>query len=297
MEPAKPGLSSEIARIAHPWVLLASLLFYALGAGISDYLGHNLNWNAYLAGQASVLFLLLSSYFLREFYALPLVSPSRRGEPAPVLSRYNLLAISATTLTAGAVLTVMLFASGALNPPAFVFLGAAFLLAIAYALPPLRLAESGYGELVLAIFMANLVPGFAFLLQSGELHRLILLLTFPLTFLYLAASLAISMEHYLRDIHEERRTMLTRLGWQRGMNLHNILILLGFFSLGSAALVGLPWNLTWPGLLGLAMGVFQIVQMVTIANGAKPHWALLRITAAATVALTVYFMTYALWIG
>ena len=297
MESPKPGLSSELARIAHPMVLLASFLSYALGAGIAAYLGHAVRGDVYLAGQAAVLFLLLSSYFLRELYSLPVVSASRRGEPAPLLSRNNLLAVAATTLTAGAVLTVLLLSSGALTLPAFFFLGAAFLLGMVYALPPLRLAYSGYGELVFAILMANLVPAVGFLLQSGEFHRLLAMLTFPLTFLYLAANLAVHLERYPQDVREGRRTMLTRLGWQRGMTLHNLLILLGFLALGSAALVGLPWNLTWPGLLGLVVGAFQIAQMIAIANGAKPRWGLLRVTAAATFAVTAYFLTFALWIG
>ena len=87
MEPVKPKLTGEIARIAHPMVLLASVLLYALGGGIADYLGHAIHWDAYLAGQAEVLFLLLSSYFLREFYSLPMVPPSQRGLGAPVISR------------------------------------------------------------------------------------------------------------------------------------------------------------------------------------------------------------------
>jgi len=278
-------------------VLLASVLLYALGGGIADYLGHAIHWDAYLAGQAEVLFLLLSSYFLREFYSLPMVPPSQRGLGAPVISRNYLLAVSATSLTAGAVLTVLLFASGALNFSGFVFLGAAFVLAMLYALPPFRLVYSGYGELVLAIVMANLVPSIALMLQGGEFHRLVVLLTFPLTFLYLSSYLAVHLERYAQDVREGRRTMLTRLGWQRGMNLHNLLILLGYFTLGSAALVGLPWRLTWPGLLGLVIGAFQIYQMIAIGNGSKPRWVLLRITAASTFALTVYFMAFALWIG
>jgi 1,4-dihydroxy-2-naphthoate octaprenyltransferase len=297
MEPVKPTLAREILRISHPWVLLVSFLLYAMGAGIAVYLGSSVRWDVYLAGQGAVVLLLLSSYYLHEFYSLPAVSAFERSVPVPVLSRNNLLVVTATTLTAGAVLTVMLFASGALNPPAFIFVALAFVLALAFAMPPLNLASIGYGDLVLAILVSNLVPGLAFLLQYGEFHRMLALLTFPLTFLYLAASLALHLEHYAQDVHRDRRTMLVRLGWQRGMSLHNILILLGFLALGSAALVGLPWALTWPGLLGLVVGAFQIVQMLTIANGAKPRWGLLRISAAATFTLTVYFLTFALWTG
>jgi 1,4-dihydroxy-2-naphthoate octaprenyltransferase len=297
MEPVKPTLFGEITRISHPWVLLACILLYALGAGIAKYLGSVIHWDTYILGQGALLMLLLGCYFLREFYRLPLVPVSDRTLPAPVLTRNHLLVVVATALTAGAVLTVLLLANKALIPPAFVFLGLAFLLALAYAMPPLHLANSGYGELVLSILMANLVPAVAFFLQNGAYFRLLVLMTFPLTFLYLAAYLALHLERYAGDLHYNRRTMLVRLGWQRGMSLHNILILLGFLTLGSSALLGLPWPLTWPGLLGLVTGAFQVFQMLTIANGAKPRWGLLRITAAATFALTVYFMNFALWTG
>jgi 1,4-dihydroxy-2-naphthoate octaprenyltransferase len=143
----------------------------------------------------------------------------------------------------------------------------------------------------------NLIPALAFLLQTGEFHRLLALLTFPLTFLYLATNLALNLGRYSDDIRQERKTMLTRLGWQRGMNLHNLLILIGFFVLGSAALVGLPWSLTWPGLLGLPFGVFQIVQMNMIAAGGKPRWRLLNVNAGSTLAVTAYFIALALWTG
>jgi 1,4-dihydroxy-2-naphthoate octaprenyltransferase len=159
------------------------------------------------------------------------------------------------------------------------------------------LAHRGYGELISTILIANLTPALACLLQYGELHRLVAFLTFPLTFLTLAAGLALKLETYAADIQRERKNMLTRIGWQRGMVIHNLLILTGFLFLGTARLAGLPWNLTWPGLLALPVGLFQIIQMQGIANGSKPRWRLLAITAAATLALTVYFINLALWTG
>ena len=68
--------------------------------------------------------LLLSSYFLREYFDLPALPEERRkpGEP-PRLLRSNILQIAATFLTVGAVLTVMLFAQGALSPEGFLLLG------------------------------------------------------------------------------------------------------------------------------------------------------------------------------
>lgn len=298
MNQPAPSLSQELLRIAHPWVLALSAGLYALGGGIADYLGFSIDWPVYLIGQALVLLLLLSSYFLREYYDLPALPEARRkpGE-APRLLRTGVLQIAATTLTVGAALTVLLFSQGRLEPAGFLLLGIAVLLGLAYAVPPLRLAYSGYGELILAVVLANFAPALAFILQAGELHRLIALITFPLTFLYLASYLAISLQRYPQEERKGRRTMLVRLGWQGGMSLHNLLILAGFLLMGAAALLDLPWTLTWPGLLGLPVGLFQIWQVLAITNGAKPRWRLLELTAGATLALTIYFLNLALWGG
>jgi 1,4-dihydroxy-2-naphthoate octaprenyltransferase len=298
MNQPQPTPSQQLLRIAHPAVLAISMLTYALGAGIANYLGAPTSWPAYLSGQAAFLLLLLSSYFLREFFDRPALpeSPRKPGD-LPRLTRANLITIAATTLTIGSVLTVLMYARGFLNPTAFLVLGLTVLLALAYALPPLRLAHSGYGELVTAFLIANLIPALAFLLQYGELHRLLAFLTFPLTFLALASALALRMQTYAADTGADRKNMLTRLGWQRGIVIHNMLVLIGFLVLGTAALAGLPWPLTWPGLLGLPIGLAQIIQMQAIGSGARPRWRLLAITAAATLTLTIYFITLTLWTG
>jgi 1,4-dihydroxy-2-naphthoate octaprenyltransferase len=110
-------------------------------------------------------------------------------------------------------------------------------------------------------------------------------------------SLAIALPGYADDVKYNRQTLLVRLGWQRGMTLHNIVILLAYVVLGLAAAFGLPWPLAWPGLLTLPVGIFQIWQILQIGNGARPNWRLTRITAMSTLALTSYMLAYALWTG
>jgi len=79
------------------------------------------------------------------------------------------------------------------------------------------------------------------------------------------------------------------------MTWHNLLILAAYFFIGLDLLLGLPWSIAWPALLTLPLGIFQIWQMVQIANGAKPRWGLLELNAVATLGLTAYFITFALW--
>ncbi len=289
-------------RAARPLSLIAGILLYTLGGGIATYLGAAIEWQVYWIGQGAVTLLQLSSFFLREYFdraAQPpfeTPSPTREdGEERRPVARVFFLQVALTSLTAGAVLTVLLFAGGNLNPVAFLFIGLAFVLGILYSIPPFRLVYSGYGELIISILITNLFPAFAYVLQAGELHRLLAMLTFPLTFLYLAAILAQSLPSYLEDVRLNRQTMMTRLGWQRGMSLHNFLIVAAYILLALSVLAGLPWQLAFPAFLALPVGVFQIWQINSIAGGGKPRWRLLTFTAMASIGFAAYFINLALW--
>jgi 1,4-dihydroxy-2-naphthoate octaprenyltransferase len=316
MNPTGAAIIRAVFRAARPWSILAGVLLYAIGGGIAAYLGNPIDWPAYWLGQGAVTMLQLSSYQLHEYFNRSSQPPfeqlprqRRRPTDAPpglseedsspieiIVPRLVFFQVAAATLTIGAVLTVLLYAEHLLNPAAFLFLGLAFVLSFAYAVPPFRLAYSGYGELVLSILVANLFPALAYLLQVGELHRLLAMLTFPLTFLFLAAALALSLRGYMDDIRKNQQTMLVRVGWQRGMTLHNALIALAYIVMAITFIAGrLPLRLAFPIFLPLPVAAFQIWQMNRIAGGAKPRWNLLQYTALATIGLTVYFMIIALW--
>ena len=164
-----------------------------------------------------------------------------------------------------------------------------------YSIPTVRLVSSGYGELTTSIIVANLVPALAFLLQRGELHRLVAMSTFPLTLLHLAMMLAFELPDYGNDVKFEKLTLMVRLGWERGMNFHNLLILSAYLLIGLAMLLGFPTSVGLPALLSLPLGVFQIWYMNRIAAGAKPHWSTLGLMAILVFGVTVYLMTFVFW--
>ena len=167
--------------------------------------------------------------------------------------------------------------------------------AVFYSVPPVRLAFSGYGELVVAILFANFLPAFAFLLQKGELHRLLAMSTFPLTALGLALALSYELADYAADLKHGRRTLMVRMGWQRAMLLHNGMILVAFLLLGLALSFGLPLFIGLPAFLPLPLGLLQVWQMRRISEGARPNWRALRLTAVVIFATTAYLLTFAFW--
>lgn len=284
--------------------LLAGALLYVLGAGIVVYRGDLFDWRNFWLGLALVVLLQLSCSYLTTYYTrLQSPMPDRvassedsSGDGIP-LSRGMLLLLAISTLTAGAMITVSLLAVDAITPAVVLVLGLAFILAFAYAVPPFRLVYTGYGELVMAILLTNLVPALGYLLQAGEMTSLLGTLTFPLTALYLAMLLALSLESYYADIKAGKQTLMVRLGWQRGMFLHNVLILIAYLLIGIGMLLNMAWALTWPRLLTLPIGLFQFWHIWQISNGGKTRWKLLRITAIATFAITVYLQAFTLWVG
>jgi 1,4-dihydroxy-2-naphthoate octaprenyltransferase len=171
-----------------------------------------------------------------------------------------------------------------------VFLGAFF-----YSVPPIKLVSSGYGELVSSILLANMVPAFAFVLQTNELHRLLAMSTFPLTALSMAAMLAFEFPDFASDLKAEKRTLLVRLDWRQGMTVHHLLIFSAYLLLALAYFFGMPTAIALPAFLTLPLALLQIWYLRRIAEGIKPNWTALTLNAVVIVALAAYLLTYAFW--
>lgn len=300
MQTPKLSIFRIFTRAARPWMLAAVTLFYLLGLGTAVYLGELIRWQIAATGWGAAVFLMVSSFWLKAYFdrlADPLGKRSGENAPEQRLEPGLWLQMAVTALAAGAALTVALIFQGALSLTGWLVLGLAFALAFFYAVPPLRLSETAWGEMAQALLAANLIPALAFVLQVGEIHRLIAMLTFSLTAWTLAAFLALGLKDYARDLKWGRKTLLLTLGWQRGMVLHNVLIMSGYLLLVTASAVGLPWRLTWPVLLTLPLGLFEIWQVVQINNGAKPRWPLLDLTARGLVGISAYLLAISVWLG
>ena len=291
-------------RMSRPLFLLGGILVYALGVGIAHYLGSPINWELYLLGQAWVTMLQLGTHYLNEYYD----APSDQGNPNRTpfsggsgavgpgkLPRSTALLAAAGCLTVMASLTVLLINTKHLVPPTVLVMVVCFIGAFFYSAPPLRLASSGYGELTTSILVANLVPAFAFLLQVGDLHRLVAMTTFPLTALHLSMMMAFELPDYASDVMHEKRTLLVRLGWKTGLALHNALILAAYLLLALAVTIGMPFFIALPAFFTLPVGLLQIWQMRRIGDGAAPNWRALTLTAVVLFAAAAYLLAYAYW--
>jgi 1,4-dihydroxy-2-naphthoate octaprenyltransferase len=286
-----------LLRLSRPFRLLFACLAYILGAGIARYLGVHLDGGAFWLGLAWLLPLQVAAHLLTEAFRPPHEPLGEADTPAGRLRlRTFLLQVSAAALTLAAAFTVVMLRLKIITPSSGLFLGLTFLLLMAYAAPPLRLADAGFGELALAVLLADFVPALAFLLQADEFHRFLPLVTFPLTLLAVAWLLALDFPTFASDQKYGRRTLLIRLTWPRAVALHHILLLAAYALFAAAPLFGFPWRLLWPAFLTLPLAVYQGVMLRNIALGLKPLWPALSAAAASTFGLTAYLLALTFWL-
>ncbi len=292
------SLAGWLFYYSRPWTLLAGIGFYLLGMSVLDYLGPSMDWNIFWLGLICVLLLLLSSAFLKtHFDQIDILVQSKSiNEKEPETKgvtqfpRQFFLLLGLSTLTAGAVFTMLIIVQFGMTANTFIILGIALLLAMFFGLPPFRLVYSGLGEFSQAVLLAVLIPMLAYSFQTGEVNRLLFSFTLPMALLLLAFYLAISFEEYGKNRLLKRGSMLVRVGWQWGACIHNILLFSASLLIILAVFSGISWALTWPALLSLPVAIFQLIQMLRITGGARPNWVLLRLTAFMTVAITLYFV-------
>ncbi len=281
------------------WFLVEGALAYALGAGVAHYL-RGVVPARFLLGQMSVLWAQLAVLFFAWAFDAPLplgrVGPAEEASSPSAAARRRWIWAGQALLAAQALTLAALLWAGA---PWLGVLTLALLtlLGVAYAAPPLQLAATGYGELTAAFALAGLVPLAGFTLQWGAWHRFLGLLMVPLMAIYLAVQIAREFPTYAADRQRGRRNLLQRVDWQRALSLHHLFLISGFLLLALDLLVGVPWAVGAPSLLGLLPAAGQMWLLQRLAAGARPLWSGLLRLAAATFALTVYLLAVGFWMA
>jgi 1,4-dihydroxy-2-naphthoate octaprenyltransferase len=287
----------NLVRVSRPLYLLLAALAYLLGAGLADYLGNPHAAAPFWLGLASILLALVAMFLLSEVFR-PFADPILPDETLAKRRslRDQMLYVSVIALGLLLVAIFVIHNGGHLSPSAILYYFILLGLSLVYGVPPFRLVNRGFGEVILAVQLAYVIPSLAFLLQAGAYHRLLAMVVFPLMALALAAMIVLDFPRYARDRKYNRGTLLVRLGWERAVPFHNILILAAYLILLAAPIFGISLALVWPGFLTLPFAILQIFSLRSIALGGKPIWTLLTVTAIAVFGLTTYFLTLTFWL-
>ena len=285
-----------LVRFAWALFVVAAIGLFGLGAGMARYLGATLDASRYLVGQVWVLGILFATYFLRRYFddrdaAANLGRKLWRFLPW----KMALLTGAAAGLTTSAAMTFLLIRAGSVSQGLLLILIGGFVGAVAFGVPPLKLVERGFGDLLLSVMLSAGVPSIAFLLLFGEYHRFLPMATFPLGVMNLAMLVAYGFPRFAVDRASERNTLLIRMGWQNGMLLHNVLILVVFLLVGLAAVFDFPSFAAFPSFLLLPLAIIQVFLMLRVASGAKPNWNAITLGPTALYAILVYIFAFSFW--
>jgi 1,4-dihydroxy-2-naphthoate octaprenyltransferase len=115
--------------------------------------------------------------------------------------------------------------------------------------------------------------------------------------MHIAMLIAFSLPDYATDLKFGKRNLLVRLGWQRAMHIHNILLGAAYLILLLGVRYGLPLSLAWPGFISLPFAAYQVWHMIRISEGAPTRWSLLTFNALVIFGGTAYFLALAFWTG
>lgn len=284
-------------RLSRPFFLLGGFLLYALGAAIAAYLGRPIDAALYLVGQILVTLLQLMTHYLNEYFDSEMdqdnssrtwlsggsgaIGPEGLPKKVALYAAVITLALAATISTAALV-------TGAFPVLAWPVLLLSFAGAFFYSAPPLHLATTGYGELIAALVVAGLTPTFAYVLQTGELHRLLLMSTSPLIALAFAMIVVFELPDYSTDLKHGKRTLMVRVGWSTGMRAHDVAIAFALITFAVAFSLGLPPRVGYGALIVVPLALAQIWQLNRIRQAHPPRWNSLTIGAMALFAIAAY---------
>ena len=286
----------NLLRLSRPLHILLAALAYFLGASIANYLGEPLRADSFWLGLIAVILAQASMNLLAEVFRpgneVIIEGESRKDR---LMLRNNALYVSIAALTANAMIAFLLYSNNHLSVSAFFFLLLSLLLVLAYAIPPFRFINRGFGELVLAVHIAYVLPSIAYILQSDETHRF-LLISIPLTFLAFSYFIVMDFPTFASDRKYNRSTLLTRLGWERAVPLHHLFVLLAYLFFLVGPVFGLSISLLWPAFLTFPFALFQIFQLRNLSLGAPTNWTLLTVTALSVFGLTAYFLSLTFWL-
>ncbi len=293
------GLLKSILRPGSSLLVLAG---FSIGAGVAHYLGKSILWWQSLCACLFLLFVFWGSNLLDCYFDHPecafsiLKKGHKRFQYLLGTQRSLFLMYALFSFTTAAVLVTLLLVNRQADLTLLLPVFSIAILFLFDSTPPLFFRRKGYGELAEGVAITVLIPLLALIVNNGEPHPILGMLTLPIFLILLAVGIAFSLRTYVEDRDGGSPNLLNRLDWSKAMKLHNFLIPLAYLLIALFGLVGLPWGFTWPQLLTIPIAIFEEIQMMNILNGGKPNWTVLELTAGSLIGVLGYLIVITLWI-
>lgn len=285
--------------------LFLIVLTYGLGISISHYLGNPIRWSSFWNGILWLIGIVSSAFYFREYLRRRYISGFQTQlledkNETDLLQETIILKvcffIGISWLAVSLIPLINAVIEERINTLTLVFMILHMGLTYLVTIVPDYLSKTGLLEFINAIIIANIVPAIAFTLQSGGLHRLLLILTFPLMFFFFALFIILTLQESKKNEQAYLQSMVKYIGVEKISNLHNLLIVFGYLIMVTGFLYQVQWKLIWPQLITLPIGAIQIWQINQISKGGKIAISPLVLNATATAGLTTYFILLTLWL-
>lgn len=287
----------EILGLFQPLNLILAVLTYSLGIAIARYLGISLDRMILFGGGLFVLSAIAAAGALNSYFAPNFVFPNNLENQQEKNAILRLLFYSSIALL-GICSTIgfYLILQQQIQLATLILCAVFVIIALSIAVPPVRLNDRGYGEIAEAVLIGGLPAIIAFMLQEGNIHRLVSYFSFPILLLTLAYKLVLEFPNYAIDLKYKQQSLLIRLTWQRAIPVHNIIMISAYIFFLAAPLVGIPLGLSWAPLLTFPIAIYQIIVLRNIELGLKPNWRILSVNALSMVGLATYLLSFTFWI-
>jgi len=284
-------------RLSRPIFLLGGALLYGLGGAIARFLGRPIDLTTYLLGQTTITLVQLMSQYLNEYFN---AERDHNNENRSALTggsgvlgsqglpRRTALYAAAFSLALVACLILILILNAEVPFLAWMILILIFLGAFFHNMPPLSLITSGFGEITTSFVVAGLLPAFAYTLQTGEIHRFLIMSSTPLIALHFAMLIVFELPDYASDTKYKKRNLLVRASWPIAMRLHDYAIFFAVVSFVVAFFLRLPGRVAGGALIAVPLAIAQIWQMDRIRQGYPARWRTLTYGAMSLFGLTAY---------
>ncbi len=228
-------------RLSRPHFLVGGAVMFAVGATTAP----EISAARYLVGQTMVTVVQLTAHYANEYFDVDgdrFVTERTMfsggsgvltsGQLAPVVALQAGIVSSAGAAAAIAAVAVI-------SPAAALIGVAALTVSWVYSAPPLRLAASGWGELVTSITVAALVPSAAVLVLGGSPGPAFGVVIALLVLVHGAMILTFELPDLASDARAGKRVLGVRLGWRRTVLLVDALMVAAFAGAGAAVIAGL----------------------------------------------------------
>jgi len=152
-----------------------------------------------------------------------------------------------------------------------------------------------YGVIIEGMIVSPLMLLFGGGMQDINPTNGHILLTLAFFFLYIATSTSLLFEAYERDQKIRERSLLDMVGWENGIRIQNISLVLTYLVFFLFFFRNNSLSINLPVLISAIIGVFSMYLLTRMAKGMKPHWQIIKATSFLHFFAVCYLIVYPLF--